>query len=61
MHLFSGGAPPAREITLTSRPVNLPENSEDERIANLEAEVSSLKRVVEDLRRQVLEFTEQFK
>jgi hypothetical protein len=41
--------------------VNLPENSEDERIANLEAEVSSLKRVVEDLRRQVLEFTEQFK
>jgi uncharacterized protein YceH (UPF0502 family) len=57
MHLFSGGAPPAREITLTSRP----ENSEDERIANLEAEVSSLKRVVEDLRRQVLEFTEQFK
>src|SRR3954451_9431404 len=27
MHLFSGGAPPAREITLTSRP----ENSEDER------------------------------
>ena len=57
MHLFSGGAPPAGEITLTSRP----ENSEDERIANLEAEVSSLKRVVEDLRRQVLEFTEQFK
>jgi uncharacterized protein YceH (UPF0502 family) len=57
MHLFSGGAPPPREITLTSRP----ENSEDERIANLEAEVSSLKRVVEDLRRQVLEFTEQFK
>jgi uncharacterized protein YceH (UPF0502 family) len=57
MHLFSGGAPPAREITLTSRP----ENSEDKRIANLEAEVSSLKRVVEDLRRQVLEFTEQFK
>src|SRR5947208_3124209 len=57
MHLFSGGAPPAREITLTSRP----ENSEDERIVNLEAELSSLKRVVEDLRRQVLEFTEQFK
>ena len=61
MHLFSGGAPPAREITLTSRAENSPQNSDDARIANLEAEVSSLKRVVEDLRRQVLEFTEQFK
>src|SRR5436309_9249917 len=57
MHLFSGGAPPVREITPTSRF----EISDDQRIANLEAEVSILKQDFAELKRTLSEFTEQFK
>ena len=57
MHLFSGGAPPAQEMTPTSRF----ETSDDQRIANLEAEVSTLKQEFAELKRTLSEFTEQFK
>jgi uncharacterized protein len=56
-HLFSGGAPPAQEITTTSRF----EVSDDQRIANLEAEVATLKQDFAELKRTFSEFAEQFK
>jgi uncharacterized protein len=59
MHLFSGDAPP-----VVSEPVLSHARSQslnEQRVANLEAEVSALKQEVADLKRQVTEFTEQFK
>jgi uncharacterized protein YceH (UPF0502 family) len=58
MHLFSGDAPPASGQP-TARISS--ENFDQQRIASLESEVSALRRELDDLKRQVSEFTEQFK
>ena len=59
MHLLSGDAPAIESEPVVARPRL--QASEDPRIANLEAEVSALRQEVADLKRQVTEFTEQFK
>jgi uncharacterized protein YceH (UPF0502 family) len=59
MHLFSGEAPPGiNEPTVSS---SRTPSSGDERIANLESEMSALKLELAELKRQVAEYTEQFK
>jgi uncharacterized protein len=56
-HLFSG-----ESITIaTELPSSPARTSDDSRIANLEVEISALRQEVAELKRQVLEFTEQFK
>jgi uncharacterized protein YceH (UPF0502 family) len=65
MHLFSG-EPPQSHFSQLRREVGHPTiegsaSSDQQRIANLEAEVSALKQEIAELRRQVLEFTAQFK
>ena len=59
VHLFAGDARAIEPDPVVPR--LRVQNSEDPRIANLEAEVSALRQEVADLRRQVSEFTEQFK
>ena len=59
MHLFSGEAPPISNEPVAPR--SRTQNVDEQRIANLESEVSALKEEIGELRRQVLEFTEQFK
>jgi uncharacterized protein YceH (UPF0502 family) len=60
MHLFSGGTlPPVdQSAQLSASPAA---GSDGERMAKLESELHSLKAQVEDLRRQLLDFIEQFK
>ena len=58
MHLFSGEAPPA-SVQPMARISS--ESFDQQRIASLESEVSALRRELDDLKRQVWEFTEQFK
>jgi uncharacterized protein len=59
MHLFSGEAPPGSPDNQTS---NVHATTSDaQRIANLETEVSVLRRDVAELKRQLSEFTEQFR
>jgi len=65
MHLFSG-EPPQTHFSQQRREVGHPTiegtaSPNEQRIANLEAEVSALRQEVADLKRQVTEFTEQFK
>jgi len=57
MHLFSGDAPPA--LIEPARPKTL--SSDEQRIVSLEAEVSNLRLELNELKRQVGEFTAQFK
>ena len=60
VHLFAGDTfPPLTPETANSRVRT--ESSDEQRIANLEAEVAALKRDFQELKRQVSEFTEQFK
>jgi uncharacterized protein len=59
MHLFSGEVPPIESEPVVAR--SRVHTSDDQRIANLEGEVSALRQEVADLKRQVNEFTEQFK
>ena len=60
VHLFAGDTfPPLTPETGNSRVRT--ESSDEQRIANLEAEVAALKRDFQELKRQVSEFTEQFK
>src|SRR5438445_1774257 len=60
VHLFAGDTfPPLTPETANSRV--RPESPDEQRIANLEAEVAALKRDFQELKRQVSEFTEQFK
>src|SRR5439155_6817905 len=60
VHLFAGDTfPPLTPETANSRVRT--ESSDEQRIANLEAEVAALKRDFHELKRQVSEFTEQFK
>jgi len=60
VHLFAGDTfPPLTPETANSRVRT--ESSDEQRIANLEAEVAALQRDFQDLKRQVSEFTEQFK
>jgi len=60
VHLFAGDTfPPLTPETANSRVHT--ESSDEQRIANLEAEVAALKRDFQELKRQVSEFTEQFK
>jgi|ERR1041385_3042513 uncharacterized protein YceH (UPF0502 family) len=59
MHLFSGDAPPAISEAPDFRGHG--ENPDSQRIASLESEVSALREELQSLKRQVLEFTEQFK
>src|SRR5947208_4621982 len=60
VHLFAGDTfPPITAETANSRVRT--ESSDEQRIANLEAEVAALKRDFHELKRQVSEFTEQFK
>jgi uncharacterized protein len=57
MHLFAGGAVPAAGPSDITRS----EKSAEQRIIALETEVASLKKEVEELRRQLADFTEQFR
>jgi len=61
MHLFSGDGPPVAESSspITSTPAR--SGNSDERIATLEAGLSSLRKEIEELKRQLADFTEQFK
>ena len=60
VHLFAGDTfPPLTPETANPRVRT--ENSDEQRIANLEAEVAALQRDFQELKRQVSEFTEQFK
>ena len=60
VHLFAGDTfPPLTPETANSRVRT--DSSDEQRIANLEAEVAALQRDFQDLKRQVSEFTEQFK
>ena len=60
VHLFAGDTfPPLTPETANSRVRT--ESSDEQRIANLEAEVAALQRDFQELKRQVSEFTEQFK
>ena len=60
VHQFAGDTfPPLTPETANSRVRT--ESSDEQRIANLEAEVAALKRDFQELKRQVSEFTEQFK
>jgi uncharacterized protein YceH (UPF0502 family) len=59
MHLFSGESPPQINEPTVSR--SRIQSSDDERIANLESEMSAMKLELAELKRQVAEFTAQFK
>ena len=60
VHLFAGDTfPPLTPETANSRVRT--ESSDDQRIATLEAEVATLKHDLDELKRQVAEFSEQFK
>ena len=60
VHQFAGDTfPPLTPETANSRVRT--ESSDEQRIANLEAEVAALQRDFQELKRQVSEFTEQFK
>src|SRR6266567_7153119 len=61
MHLFSGDTFPVAESSspITSTPAR--SGNSDERIATLEAGLSSLRKEIEELKRQLADFTEQFK
>lgn len=60
MHLFSGEAPAMAEQAPPRSPSRAAVG-DDERVARLESDVASLKTQVEDLRRQLADFIEQFK
>jgi uncharacterized protein len=60
-HLFSGDYIPDITTPVVSSPSQNSPNRNEERIANLEAAVSSLQAEMESLRRQLSEFTEQFR
>jgi uncharacterized protein YceH (UPF0502 family) len=60
VHLFAGDTfPPLTPETANSRVRT--ESSDEQRIATLEGEIAILKRDLDELKRQVAEFTEQFK
>ena len=60
VHLLAGDTfPPLTPETANSRVRT--ESSDEQRIANLEAEVAALQRDFQELKRQVSDFTEQFK
>src|SRR5438132_2472174 len=60
VHLFAGDTFPPLTAE-TANPRVRTENSDEQKIANLEAEVAALQRDFQELKRQVSEFTEQFK
>jgi hypothetical protein len=60
VHLFAGDTFPTA-LPDSANPRVHHDNSDEQRIANLEAEVAALKHDFQELKRQVSEFTEQFK
>ncbi|HKW16380.1 MAG TPA: YceH family protein [Terriglobales bacterium] len=60
-HLFSGNYIPETTTAPETASSDLPRNSHEERLAELESAVSALKSEVQDLRRQFSEFAGQFK
>jgi uncharacterized protein len=60
VHLFSGDTFPSLPAE-TADPKVRSESSDQQRIASLEFEIATLKRDFDELKRQVSEFTEQFK
>jgi hypothetical protein len=60
-HLFSGDYSPDATTLIVSSPSEDSPGPGEERIAKLEAAVSSLQAEMENLRRQLSEFTEQFR
>jgi uncharacterized protein YceH (UPF0502 family) len=61
MHLFSGDYSPGATTSPSGTSSEAPGNSVHERVAQLEATISSLKSDIEDLKRQFSEFAAQFK
>ena len=59
-HLFSGDYTPSATTLLERSSSEFAEGSHEERIRNLETEVSSLKSEIESLRRQLTDFAAQF-
>jgi uncharacterized protein len=60
-HLFSGTYIPETTTDVYAPSSESPRNSHEQRIAELEAVVSSLKSEVDEIRQQLAEFTSQFK
>ncbi len=60
-HLFSGDGPPVAESSSPKTSTPARSGNSDERIATLEAGLSSLRKEIEELKRQLADFTEQFK
>lgn len=61
MHLFSGDTGPDPATFVANSSSELARNSDEQRIASLEAAVASIKSEMEELKRRVTEFTAQFK
>jgi uncharacterized protein YceH (UPF0502 family) len=60
-HLFSGDYIPDMTTTQVSSPSDFPRGTDEQRIAELESIVASLRSEVDELRRQFAEFAGQFK